>query len=149
MKIPTMLRLFAWCFSLSSMFWMQATFSAPLNLPCPSQYPDDRQLSKMRGDGWYAPSSGVAGSALNQAGALTGTADQNGELRGSDLPSGKGRRFEFDGTADDGDKWVFCNYESGRADVRLMYPLPVQAKRCETDEKRLHERVLAAATRCI
>jgi hypothetical protein len=148
MMIPTMRKLFGLCFSLSIALSAHAVLSAPLVLHCPVRYPDDKNLLKMRNNGWYAPSAGVAGSALNQTGALTGPAEQNAELRGSDLSNESGRQFNFYGTEADGEKWVFCNYDNGRLYLRLMYAIPVETKRCETNERRTRGRLVAASIRC-
>jgi hypothetical protein len=145
---PTMPRPFGLFFSLVACFSMRAVVAAPLVLECPSRYPGERLLSDLRQQGWYAPATGAAGSWLNQAGALTGPAEQNGELRGSDLADGSGRRFNFYGTEEDGEKWVFCNYANGRNDLRLIRAIPVGTKRCEAREKHARGRLVAASIWC-
>lgn len=69
------------------------------------------------------------------------------ELRGVDLPRGAGREFGFEGTAEDGEKLVYCGYGDG-ADIRLAHRLPVAVKRCETREQRLRQRLVAVSIRC-
>ena len=64
------------------------------------------------------------------------------------MAKGRGRRFNFYGTEEDGEKWVFCNYENGRLDLRLMRSVPVSTKRCETSESRARGRLVAASIRC-
>lgn len=146
--IPTMPRLFGLCFSSIAFFSTQAAVASPLVLHCPSQYPGVELMSGLRQQGWYAPTVGSAGSPLNQAGVLTGPAEQNGELRGGELANGSGRRFNFYGTEEDGEKWLFCNYENGRNDLRLMRAIPISIKRCETNERRARGRLVAASIRC-
>ncbi|USX19571.1 hypothetical protein NHH82_27650 [Oxalobacteraceae bacterium OTU3REALA1] len=126
----------------------QAAVAAQLVLQCLLRYPDEKQLLEMRNKGWYAPAATTPGAPLNQAGALTGPAEANGELRGTDRPNGRGRRFNFHGTDEDGEKWVFCNYKNGSLDLRLMYAVPVSSKFCETSEKRTGQRLDAAGIRC-
>lgn len=135
-------------FNLIALLLTQAAVAAPVILQCPLRYPTEPQLLEMRNKGWYAPVAAAPGALLNQAGALTGPAVANGELRGNDLPNGRGRRFNFHGTDEDGEKWVFCNYESGRSDLRLMYAVPVSSRFCETGEKRTAGRLVAASIRC-
>jgi hypothetical protein len=43
---------------------------------------------------------------------------------------------------------VFCNYEGGKSDLRLMYAMPVSSRFCETSEKRIGRRLAAASIRC-
>ena len=148
MMIPTMLKPSGLFFSLSVLFLTQAAVATPLVLHCPTRYPDKQQLLDMRDKGWYAPRPAASGAVLNQAGALTGPAEANGELRGTDLSNGRGRRFNFHGTDEDGEKWVFCSYENGSLDLRLMYPVPVSSKFCETSEKRIGQRLVTASIRC-
>lgn len=148
MMTPTMLKPSGLFFSLIALFLTQAAAAAPLVLQCPLRYPDAQRLLEMRNKGWYAPTSDVAGALLNQAGALTGPAEANGELRGTDLRNESGRRFNFHGTDEDGEKWVFCNYENGSLDLRLMYAVPVSSRFCETREKRTGRRLVAASIRC-
>jgi hypothetical protein len=105
-------------------------------------------MSDLGQQGWYTPTAGAAGSRLNQAGALTGPPEQNAELRGTDLANRRGRRFNFYGTQEDGEKWVFCNYDSGVSDLRLMRELAVSTKRCETQEKWARKHLVAATIRC-
>lgn len=149
MTIPIMPRLFGLCFSSIALFAAQAGAAAPLVLHCPSQYPDEKLIARLRQQGWYTPAPGAAGSPLNQVGALTGPAEQNGELRGSELTNGR-RRFNFYGTEEDGEKWVFCNYGDGPKDLRLMRAVPVSTKRCETSESqsRVPGRLVAASISC-
>lgn len=87
------------------------------------------------------------GLPLTEAGLLTGQPEDNGELRGGDLPNDTGRRFNFAGTSDDGEKWVYCDYGNGNY-LRLAYRLPVGIKRCETDEPMTHRRLASARIRC-
>lgn len=148
MMTPTMLKPSGLFFSLSALFLSQSAVAAPLVLQCPLRYPDKPQLLEMRNKGWYAPGAAKPGAPLNQAGALTGPAEANGELRGTDLPNGRGRRFNFHGTDEDGEKWVFCNYGNGSLDLRLMYAVPVSGKFCETSEKRTGQRLVTARIRC-
>ena len=148
MMTPTMPKPSGLFFSLIALYLTQAAVAAPLVLQCPLRYPDEQRLLEMRNKGWYAPVTDRAGLLLNQAGALTGLAEANGELRGNDLPNGRGRRFHFHGTDEDGEKWVFCNYDNGGSDLRLMYAVPVRMRFCETSEKRTGQRLAAASIRC-
>jgi len=91
---------------------IQAT-AAPLSLQCPASYPAERQLLDLRAKGWHAPAMSEQGLPLTEAGLLTGPPEDNGELRGGDLPNDTGRRFNFAGTSDDGEKWVYCDYGNG------------------------------------
>ena len=125
---------------------IQAT-AAPLSLQCPASYPAERQLLDLRAKGWHAPAMSEQGLLLTEAGLLTGPPEDNGELRGGDLPNDTGRRFNFAGTSDDGEKWVYCDYGNGNG-LRLAYRLPVGIKRCETDEPMTHRRLASARIRC-
>lgn len=125
---------------------IQAT-GAPLSLQCPASYPAERQLLDLRAQGWHAPVMSKQGLPLIEAGLLTGQPEDNGELRGGDLPTDIGRRFNFAGTSDDGEKWVYCDYGNGKH-LRLAYRLPVGIKRCETVEPMTRRRLASARILC-
>lgn len=125
-----------------------AVIGAPLVLQCPARYPEPEHLKKMLASGWRAPVDGTVNAPLDQAGALTGSTAENAELRGSEFPNGTGSRFDFLGTAEDGEKWVFCSYAAQLGRVRLFHAVPLAAKRCEAHVKKSRDRVVAATIRC-
>jgi hypothetical protein len=118
----------------------------PLKLQCPVSYPAGQQLRDLRTQGWRAPDAIERRLALTEAGLLTGSPDEHGELRGSDLPRDTGRQFNFSGTGEDGEKWFYCSY--GKRSSRIAYPLPVETRGCETRESMARGRVVAASIRC-
>lgn len=125
-----------------------AVIGAPLALQCPARYPEPAHLKKMLASGWRASAAGAVNAPLDQAGALTGSPEENAELRGSEFPNGTGSRFNFLGTAEDGEKWVFCSYVTEQGRVRLLHAVNIATKRCEAHVKRSSERVVAATIRC-
>lgn len=125
-----------------------AVIGAPLTLQCPARYPEPERLKKMLASGWRASAAGAVNAPLDQAGALTGLPEENAELRGSEFPNGTGSRFNFHGTPEDGEKWVFCSYAAKQGRVRLLHAAPIAAKRCEAHVKRSGKRVVAATIRC-
>lgn len=121
--------------------------AAPISLQCPVRYLGERHVIDRAPDGWDGFVSIEKGSPLRAAGAYTAEATDLFELRGEVLPRGAGREFGFEGTAEDGEKFVYCGYGDG-ADIRLVHRLPVAVKRCEIKEQRLRQRLVAASIRC-
>lgn len=130
-----------------SLLLMQGAAAASLSLTCPDRYPDRQHVLALNSAGWHAPAGHHAGSALAEAGVLVGPVTETGELRGADLPSGAGRRFNFAGTDADGAKWFYCDYQSADG-ARLAYQLPAITKRCVTTEKIVRHQLVAASIRC-
>lgn len=148
MMIPTMRIRFGWCFRAAALahFLLGSAIAGPLKLHCPASYPAGQQLLDLRNQGWRAQAESERGLSLTEAGLLTGPPEDNGELRGSDLPRDIGRQFNFYGTSEDGEKWFYCSY--GKYGRRLTHPLPVEISRCETSEQMARGRLVAASIRC-
>jgi hypothetical protein len=148
MTIPTMRIHFGWCSKAAALalFLLGSATAGPLKLQCPASYPAGQQLLDLRAKGWRAAAASERGLLLTEAGVLTGSPEDNGELRGSDLPRGSGRQFNFYGTSKDGEKWLYCRY--GSHGQRLTYPLAVKIRRCETSEQMARERLVVASIRC-
>ena len=119
----------------------------PISFQCPARYLGERHVIDRAPAGWDGFVSIEKGSLLRAAGAYTAEAKDQFELRGADLPRGAGREFRFEGTDDDGEKFVYCGYGDG-ADIRLVRRLPVAVKRCEISEQRSRQRLVAAMIRC-
>lgn len=148
MTIPTMRIHSGWCSKTAalSLLLLNSAVARPLDLKCPVAYPAGQQLLDMRADGWRVPIVSERRILLTEAGLLIGSPEDNGELRGSDLPRGIGRQFNFSGTSEDGEKWFYCSY--GKHSRRLAYPLSVEIRHCKLSEHMARDRLVAARIWC-
>lgn len=148
MTIRIMLKHFGWWSSLGGLvIAAQTAVAAPVQLQCPSQYPNEKQLSILRAAGWQPVSYDVQHGLLMEAGVLLGAPSDNGVLRGADLPNMAGREFHFFGSDRDQEKWVYCDYGIAPGG-RLAYSLAVQITRCKSKEITVRRRLTQAHFRC-
>lgn len=148
MMTRIMLKHFGWWSSLAGLaFVAQTAVAAPIQLQCPSQYPNEKQKSILRAAGWQPVSPGIRHGLLIEAGVLLGSPSDNGVLRGADLRNMAGREFHFYGSDQDQEKWVYCDYGMAPGS-RLAYSLAVQVTRCESKEITGRKRLVQAHFRC-
>ena len=143
------LKRFGW-WSSASVLLIMLTHTAgavPLQLQCPAQYPNRQQWSDLHAASWQKILAGDERGSLGEAGLMLGPPTDNAVLRGVDLPQSEGRTFHFSGTEQDLDKWIYCDYGTGKFS-RLAYQLPVHIKRCESKEKMVRGRGRGAYFRC-
>lgn len=122
--------------------------AAPLELECPSKYPDLVQMQALAARGWLAPFPGTPNGPLEQAGVSVGPPERNGELHGTQLRGGTGERFQYDVVKEDLEKWVFCEYGMPSGYARVMYRIPAGGRACETRLKRARGHLVAASISC-